>query len=149
MYRYLLRYSIAWSHLRSTGAPHASMGSCCSDLPEPTHISDMGLSCGYDGVVDWHRSLPSNAFEAFVKQQLLGAFRCSICDADASSVPHCAGYVYCHRDDGEWEERHIMNMIGDQGQLLRCLRCHWASVPCKYFCQGFCARGDGCAYSHG
>ena len=64
--------------------------------------------------------------------QSSGEFKCSKCNVDTSLAVGCHGYVQCCAPGAEWEEKHLLNMIGDSSLAIRCLQCHFATIPCKF-----------------
>ena len=130
---------------RATGS---SMPSSSASQGGAAHRNDMSLPTTVSGAIDWERAMPSDVYAEFRLQQDHGKFNCSGCSIDVSSAQGSAGYVQCLRSDGDWEGRHPFNVVEDAPELLLCLRCHCASVPCRYFNQGWCSRGENCMYKH-
>ena len=94
-----------------------------------------------------HSVLPEDAFKEFCASQLLGSYDCRECRDDIASCPQSYGYVQCLRQDGGWEEAHLLNLI-DEDAIVQCLPCHYSTISCKFYARGWCMRGANCAYMH-
>ena len=136
-------------NMKATGR-HSDWNPACFDAGTPTgrHSDQNDLQCDDDGAVRWDRILSPTDLCEFLGLSSSGAFQCSICGEDTSNMSGSFGYVHSETSDGTWEERHLLNMIGDSPVSLQCLRCNRATIPCKYHTSGYCARGSGCAYLH-
>jgi hypothetical protein len=113
-------------------APDASMPASSASQGGVMRRNDLCLPTTVYGAIDWERAMPLEIYEEFRRQQDSGKFNCSKCSTDVSSTQGSAGYVQCLRSDGDWEERHLFNVIEDVPESVLCMRCHFASVPCKY-----------------
>ena len=118
------------------------------DVKQPvTRRNDLGLPLCDDGGVDWMKTFPDFSHQ-FFDHQRQREFCCSVCGDDTSTLNGCHGYAAYSTSAGVWEEGHLINMVGDIPGDLHCLRCHAATIPCKFHARGYCARGENCAYKH-
>ena len=138
----LLRSTSLLAHRQQEDAPsQTDVGKC------RLHRNDLALPSNPDGSVDWKSVLPEDAFKEFCASQLLGSYNCRECRDDIASCPQSYGYVQCLRQDGGWEEAHLLNLI-DEDAIVQCLPCHYSTISCKFYARGWCMRGADCAYMH-
>ena len=120
------------------------------ELPtdEGLRRNDLCLPAKPDGTLDWSRILDPEGWSEFQARQNDGSLLCCSCSADVSGIPGNYGYIYCCDDHQEWEEKHLLSVYMDLPSQIKCLRCYFSSVPCRFFAKGYCARGEQCAYKH-
>lgn len=135
-------------NMKTTAGYSDRSPTCFDAAPSTLHQNDLCLQCDDGGSVRWDRVLSPTELSEFLGLSSSGAFQCSVCGKDTSNMSGNFGYVHSETSDGTWEERHLLNMIGDSPVSLQCLRCNRATIPCKYHTSGYCARGSGCAYLH-
>lgn len=112
--------------------------------------NDLGLRC-CGTVVDWEAAIPDVELVCALRtEQLRGLWKCLECRQDLLSLHGNYGNVVMKDNfDDQWESKHVMSLLGQPAPaFLRCLRCHYGTVRCRFFQQGWCRRGAACAYQH-
>lgn len=117
---------------------------------EGLHRNDIGLPTQWNRTVDWVRFFGQGSQDlvVFTAAQGAGHFVCCTCRKDTSKLAGNFGFVWMQRPDGDWEEKHLLDLYVDVADQIRCLRCQRKTIPCKYHYGKGCWRGSACAYGH-
>ena len=120
--------------------PESDCGLCRNDLCLPV-VSGTAR-------VDWERVLGQHDLDELRQAQASGHWRCSICARDLVDMDGSYGHIYMRDATTAWEQKHMLSIFLDVPAAVRCVRCHYKTVACKYFRIGHCRRGSQCAFAH-
>lgn len=107
-----------------------------------------GFRTTADGHVDWERSGCHGVSEDVQRAGAREDLCCIGCRQNVLSIPWSYGTAFMTDDGQTWEEKCVIDFLDDPPRAVRCHRCQFATIPCKYYTQGHCGRGAGCAYKH-
>ncbi len=117
--------------------------------------NNYGFKVTADGQVDGARSVGDRGIaEDSRLAESRNDLRCTGCRQNVLGIPWAHGIAHTTDDGLRWEEKCVLDLLGDPAQAVRCHRCHFGTIQCKYYAHGFCKRqgwfvpcfGDSCPF---
>ncbi len=110
---------------------------------------DLGLPVVVCGSVQWDGILRGSDLSEFRERRARRAFVCFGCGGiDVVEFAGAYGKFWMSECGSEWEEKHFLDVLGDDPEKARCVKCQFAAIPCKYDSVGQCWRGAACSFKH-
>lgn len=91
-----------------------------------------------DCKVDWAKSFYGTAREEREETRRSRSMLCQLCCRCLIDLPYIYGMVYVTDTGKDWEQRCLVDCVGDLPMAMPCFRCHYRTLPRRFYSAGGC-----------